>query len=78
MTTELPEELRSLIAELRQHPLFPELLKYAQPAARVPRYMPKENEDVEKARATWIFRSGEWHQFERMHRLFTGEAPKGE
>lgn len=74
---ELPPNLRVFVAELRQHPLFHELLHYMQPTAPVPHYAPEENENVEKARATWIFRSGQWSHYKMLHRLFTGENPKG-
>lgn len=80
MKTELPEGLKALILDLRQHPSFPALLKYMQPAARVPHYVQKDNEDVEKSRARWIFRSGEWSHYRRLYCLLTGEteSPQGE
>lgn len=65
--------LKSLLFDMRQHPAWPELLEYLKPNASIPRYSPKDGEDVEKSRSTWIYRSGLWGHYEVVLSKLTGK-----
>lgn len=71
--------LASLLADIRQHPTFPELLKLLEPEP-MPRYAPgKDGGDIAKVGATLIYRSGLWQQYDRTLAVLTGNAsPQGE
>ena len=67
-------QLRAFLIELRQHPLFPQLIN----AVEVPRLRPyksAEADQVEKARAQWIFESGQLKQHEAWLGVLTGTDP---
>jgi hypothetical protein len=78
----IPPGVQALILKMRQEESFPELLKLLRPVAPIPRYAPKKEgdaEDVEKQRANWIFRSGQWSHSDLVCRALTGtESPKGD
>jgi hypothetical protein len=61
----------ALLADLRQHQGFPDLLKAVE-APRLPRFKTSQAQEVEKARAEWIFRSGQLAQHETWLALLTG------
>jgi hypothetical protein len=62
-----------MLFDMRQHAAWPELLERMKPTAPIPAYSPIDGEDVEKARSTWIFRSGQWRQYQMMRLLLTGQ-----
>lgn len=73
MTTHGPA-LKSLLADLRQHPGFPELLKAVE-TPQIPRFRKSRAGDVESARAEWIHQSGKREQHEMWLAFLTGKVP---
>lgn len=65
--------LKALLLDLRQHPHFPLLLE-AIPKPALPRFKISQAQEVEKARANWIYRSGQADQHEMWLALLTGET----
>lgn len=72
--SELSAELRAFLADLRQHPLFPQLLKAVE-RPRLRPFKPVEADQVEKARAQWIFESGQLKQHDAWLGVLTGTDP---
>ena len=75
MNNEPSEALRVLLAQMREHAGFPDLLQYLKPAEPVTRYVPRKDEDVEKTRSNWIYLSGKWLQYDLTYAKLTGTAP---
>lgn len=70
-------ELRGFLLELRQHPLFPQLIAgIEQP--RLPEYRPSKGETLEIFGAKSAFASGQLDQFRQWHLLLTGQVPARE
>jgi hypothetical protein len=63
----------ALLADLRQHPNFPDLLKAVE-VPRLPRFRISQAAEVEKARAEWIYKSGQRNQHDAWLAFLTGEA----
>jgi hypothetical protein len=66
--------LLKLLADLRQHPGYPDLLAVPRPQLR--RFKISQAQEAEKARAEWIYLSGKCDHHEWWLSLLTGEAPK--
>lgn len=66
--------LQSLLADLRQHPAFPELLKAVETPI-VPRFRKSKAGSVEEARAEWIHQSGKREQHDLWLAILTGKVP---
>lgn len=71
--------LQDLLANIRQHPGFSDLLKIMDPP-EIPRFKRSQAADVEKARADWIYQSGRRDQFDQTVVLLSGQQipPKAE
>ena len=67
----MTDTLKALLAELRQHPAFQELLKVVEPPS-LPRYRPSKGFDVPAMGARAIFASGQIDQHERWLSTLTG------
>lgn len=67
-------ELIGFLIELRQHPVFPQLTKAVE-TPRVRPYKSAEADQVEKARAQWIFESGQLKQHDAWLGVLTGTDP---
>lgn len=65
--------LKSFLEDLRQHPLFPELIRAVE-APQLPQFRISEAEQVERARAKWIFESGRKAQHDAWMRVLTGKS----
>lgn len=66
-------QLKSFLIDLRQHPLFRELLKAVE-EPRLPQFRLSEAQEVERARAKWIYESGRKAQHEHWLQVLTGKA----
>lgn len=66
-------ELKSFLMDLRQHPLFPELLKAVE-EPQLPQFRLSEANEVERARAKWIYESGRRAQHEAWLQVLTGRT----
>ena len=64
--------LAHLLETLRQHPGLPELLQ-AIPEPQLPRYKTSQAEQVEAARAKWIYESGRIANHEQWVGFLTGK-----
>ncbi len=64
--------LAALLADLRQHPHFPELLRAVE-APQLPRFKTSEAAEPEKAQAKWIYTSGKLDQHEAWLGMLTGQ-----
>lgn len=62
----------ALLADLRQHPAFPLLLKAVE-TPQLPRFKASQAQEAEKARATWIYQSGKKDQHDAWLFLLTGQ-----
>jgi hypothetical protein len=62
----------ALLADLRQHPAFPDLLTAVE-APRLRRFKHSQAGEVEKARALWIYTSGRCDQHDDWLALLTGQ-----
>lgn len=67
-------QLHSFLIELRQHPLFPMLLAEVEKPKLRP-YKASEADQVERARAQWIFESGQLKQHDAWLAVLTGTDP---
>lgn len=67
-------QLQSFLIELRQHPLFPQLIAEVE-KPRLRPYKATEADQVERARAQWIFESGQLKQHEAWLGVLTGTNP---
>lgn len=70
----MTDQFKAWLIDIRQHPLFPELLK-AVPAPKIRRFRKSEAAEAEKARAEWIYLSGKCDQHDAWLALLTGQAP---
>lgn len=66
------EAVRALLADLRQHPAFPLLLKAVE-APPLRRFRPSKAEQVESERAQWIYDSGRNAQHDQWLFFLTGK-----
>jgi hypothetical protein len=66
--------LQSLLLNIRQHEGFPELLKAMEPSPLRP-FRLTQADQVEKARAQWIYESGKIAQHETALAILTGKTP---
>lgn len=66
------QALVTLLAELRDHPAFPDLLAHIE-APHLPVYRPKRSGDVELAQATWIYQSGRVANHQAWFQFLTGK-----
>lgn len=71
------DAVKALLIDIRQHPAFRDLLKSVE-APQITQFRLKDAEQIETARAKWIYQSGRKDQHEAWLHLLTGEAPKGE
>ena len=69
------EALKQLMAIVREHPAFPELVAHM-PKPLLPEFKASEAGDAEKARAKWIFQSGRRTQHDAFMFFLTGEVPQ--
>lgn len=67
-------QLAAFLTELRQHPLFPQLIAAVE-TPRLRPYKSAEADQIEKARAQWIFESGQLKQHEAWLGVLTGTDP---
>jgi hypothetical protein len=67
--------LIAMLRDLRQHPAYPELLK-ALPRPQLRRFRISQAQEAEKARAEWIYLSGQAEQHDKWLALLTGQAPE--
>lgn len=73
----IPEHLKAFLLDLRQHPMFPLLIKAMEPP-RLPRYRASQADKIEEARANWIYQSGRIDQHDAWVRFLTGAEPPSE
>ena len=73
----LPPALKAFILDLRQHSMFPLLIK-AMESPSIPRFRASQANDVERARAQWIYQSGKKDQHDAVIHFLTGEIPSGD
>lgn len=66
-------EIEMFLREMQGHPLWPELMKQI-PEPSLPRFRASDTKDPEKARAEWIYRSGEIQSHERWKNLLLGDV----
>ena len=67
--------LVDLLAHLRQHPAFPDLLTAVE-VQRLPRFKTSQAQDPHKAFGLYAYHSGRRDQHDAWLTLLTGEAPK--
>lgn len=67
-------ELRIFLADLRQHPLFPQLVAAVE-APRLPEYRPSKGDTLEMVGAKAAYASGQLDQYRQWHLLLTGINP---
>lgn len=70
----MTNELRAFLSDLRQHPLFPQLLAAVE-QPRVRPYRPTQASEIERARAQWIYESGQLAQHNAWLAILTGNNP---
>ena len=71
----IPPAVQSFLLDIRQHPMFPLLLRSME-QPKIPRFRSSQAEQVEKARAEWIYQSGRKDQHDRWIHFLTGEVPR--
>lgn len=69
-------ELKAMLLDLRQHPLFPDLIRSVQ-APRLKGYRPRQGASIEDAGAKYCYYSGEMDQHARWLKLLTGDSQPG-
>lgn len=65
------EAVKALLADLRQHPAFQDLLMMVE-RPKMPRYRPSKGEDVPTVGARTVYVSGQIDQHERWLSYLTG------
>ena len=68
------DALKAFLIDLRQHPMFPVLLK-AMEKPRLPRFRASQADQVEKARAQWIYQSGRFDEHNTWVHFLSGAVP---
>lgn len=64
---------QSLLLLIRQHEGLPELIASIE-CPRIKRYRPGQADQIEKARADWIYQSGQVDQHQRWLAALTGKT----
>lgn len=70
-------ELRMFLVELRQNPVFRQLLAEIE-RPRLPEYRPSKGEVLEIVGAKSAYASGQIDQYRQWQTLLTGQVPSGE
>lgn len=70
-------ELRVFLLDLRQHPLFPQLVAAIE-RPRFPEYRPSKGDTLEIVGAKAAYASGQLEQYRQWQALLTGDANPSE